>query len=268
MTTFVLGDIHGQFDALQSLLERLAFRPKDDRLWLVGDLVNRGPRSLDVLRWAKGQSDAMGDRFVTVLGNHDLHLLALARGVQKFKAKDEDLRPILEAPDHNALLDWFLARPLLHHESPRVLVHAGLHPKWTPKQAEKLARKAQQALTQPSSTAAMLRRKPPEEASLREAWEALQIFTNLRTCQASGEPCSFKGPPEEAPPGCLAWFQVPGRRSRKAEVLFGHWAALGRRREPGVQALDSGAAWGGHLTALRLEDEKTFQVKVASRGVQ
>jgi len=265
MTTYVLGDIHGQYDALQALLGRLSFDPDHDRLWLVGDLVNRGPKSLEVLRWARKLSKRMKKRMVVVLGNHDLHLLALAAGVIKQRPKDIDLEAILQASDRDKLIVWLGKRPVFHCEGNHLLVHAGLHPMWTPKEAERLARRVEAALRGPEG-AALLSRHEPVKADTLRLWQALQSFASVRTCTAEGTPCPFKGPPKDAPPGCLPWFQIPQRRTRKATVIFGHWAALGRHVEPGIFALDSGAAWGGHLSALRLEDGRIFREKVGLRG--
>lgn len=267
MNTYILGDIHGQYDALQALLGRLPFDPDRDRLWLVGDLVNRGPKSLKVLRWARKLSKGMGKRMVVVLGNHDLHLLALAEGIVKPRPKDSDLLSILEAPDRDRLIAWLRLRPVLHRDGNHLLVHAGLHPQWRPKEAERLARRVEAAL-QGTEGAALLDRREPAKADLLHLWQALHYFVNLRTCTKEGTPCRFKGPPENAPPGCLPWFQIPQRGTRKATVIFGHWAALGRHVEEGVFALDSGAAWGGHLSGLRLEDGRIFEEKVEVSGDQ
>ena len=261
MSTYVVGDLHGQFDALQALLQRLAFDHEKDRLWLVGDLVNRGPKSLDVLRWARDLSKRMKKRMVVLLGNHDLHLLALAEGVMKARSKDADLEPILAASDRDKLVRWFRKRPLLHREGKYVMVHAGLHPSWSPKEAERLARQVEARLRSPEGVE-LLQRSAPASGETYRLWHALQIFTHLRTCTVEGEPCQFKGRPEEAPAGCLPWFQIPTRKSRKATVIFGHWAALGRHVEPGIFALDSGAAWGRHLSILRLDDGEIFAEKV------
>jgi bis(5'-nucleosyl)-tetraphosphatase (symmetrical) len=203
----------------------------------------------------------MKKRMVVVLGNHDLHLLALGAGVSQARPKDADLEPILTASDGKKLLRWLRKRPVLHREGKHVMVHAGLHPGWSPKEAEGLARRIEARLRSAEGVE-LLRRSEPTDGETRRLWNALQAFINLRTCTAEGKPCQFKGPPKEAPPGCLPWFQIPTRQSRKATVIFGHWAALGRHVEPGVFALDSGAAWGGHLSILRLDDGEIFAEKV------
>ncbi len=262
MATFAIGDVHGCFVTLQRLLRRIAFDPRQDRLWFVGDLVNRGPRSLEVLRWAAAQ----GDRIVVVLGNHDLHLLARAAGVAEARKRDS-LETVLEAPDRDELLHWLQNRPLVHREGEALLVHAGLFPRWSPACAEHLAREVEERLrgsNAPKLLAAI-------EQKTAERWQddltgrdrvrtALAGFARLRTLDAEARMCpDFSGPPEEAPKGCRPWFSFAGRQSAGVLVIFGHWAALGLKIEEGIAALDSGCAWGRELTALRLDDGKIFQ---------
>ncbi|MEA2693714.1 MAG: hypothetical protein QOJ16_3101 [Acidobacteriota bacterium] len=262
MATYVIGDVHGCFDTLKRLLSRIGHSPRQDRLWLVGDLVNRGPRSLAVLRWAAEQG---GDRLVTVLGNHDLHLLARAAGLAKERRRDT-LEAILAARDRDDLLAWLRGRPLLHREGGHVLVHAGLLPDWTIEDAETLAREVERELQgeKGDRLLASLRDELPGpwQAALSGAARrrlALAAFSRLRTLTPKGL-CDFSGPPDQAPDGCTAWFEVPGRKSRGTTLLFGHWAALGFMKKDGVIALDTGCVWGRALTALRLEDGKVFQV--------
>ncbi len=261
MATFAIGDIHGCFLTLQSLLRRIRFRPSRDRLWLVGDLVNRGPRSLEVLRWAA----EMGDRIVVVLGNHDLHLLARAAGLAQPKRRDT-LEPVLEASDRDDLLGWLRERPLVHREGDHLLVHAGLFPAWTPETAEDLAREVERKLRNGSP-----RLLESNERKAAERWEedlsgkdrtrvALAGFAKLRTLDSSGRMCAeFSGPPEEAPRGCRPWFAFRDRGSADVQVIFGHWAALGLRIQDGIVCLDTGCAWGRALTAFRLDDNTVFQ---------
>jgi len=262
---YAIGDVQGCFRTLQRLLHRIGFDPPRDRLWLVGDLVNRGPRSLDVLRWARRAGDALA----VVLGNHDLHLIGRALGTRRERARDT-LDDVLHARDREALVDWLRRRPILHREADRVMVHAGLLPSWTPGEAESLARAAE-AETRAPDPAAWLR----DGAFEPPAWDpalsprkrlrlAVHAFTSLRTCSPEGRPCrGFTGPPEQAPKGCLAWFAVPGRRSASATVVCGHWSALGLRLEPGIVALDTGCVWGRSLTAVRLDDRTAFQEPMA-----
>jgi bis(5'-nucleosyl)-tetraphosphatase (symmetrical) len=246
MPTYAIGDIQGCYRTLQRLLRRIRFDPPGDRLWLVGDLVNRGPASLEVLRWARG----LGAAATIVLGNHDLHLISRASGARRLKPRDT-FTDVLRARDRAELVDWLGQRPLLHREKDRLLVHAGLLPGWTVTEAEALAREAEAALRQGSLGSRQLRL-------------AVQAFTTLRTCSAAGRPChGFSGPPDDAPRGCLPWFEVPGRKSADVTVVCGHWSALGLRLQPGLVALDTGCVWGGPLTAVRLEDQAVFQEPLA-----
>lgn len=262
MATYAIGDVHGCFETLRRLLRRVAFDPRRDRLWMVGDLVNRGPRSLEVLRWAAG----LGDRIVAVLGNHDLHLLARAAGVAEPKKRDT-LDAVLEAPDRDELLAWLSARPLVHREGDALLVHAGLFPSWGPKQAERLAREVEERLQGESSPKllASVAQKNPERwkdslSGPERARAALAAFARLRTLDAEGRMCAdFSGAPEDAPKGCRPWFEARDRKSAGVTVIFGHWAALGLRVGDGIAALDTGCAWGRSLTALRLDDWRIFQ---------
>ncbi|MGE3164917.1 MAG: symmetrical bis(5'-nucleosyl)-tetraphosphatase [Planctomycetota bacterium] len=270
MSTYVIGDIHGCDETLQILLAQCGYRSQHDRLFLVGDLINRGPGSLEVLRWAK----AGGDRIVTVLGNHDLHLVATALGVRPARERDH-MHSVFDAPDGEELIAWLRERPLLHREhgagSGWVLVHAGLHPDWTVEEAQELARETEAGLRgsdAPELLAGLYRKQPVNwSRGLRgndRLAAALKVFVAIRTCRTDGSLCvGFAGPPREAPPDCTPWFRVPERRSRGERIYFGHWAALGYHREGDVVALDSGCAWGGHLTAVRVEDDAVFQEPLA-----
>jgi len=263
---YAIGDIQGCFTTLERLLERIRFDPAADRLWLAGDLVNRGPRSLDVLRWAKG----LGPGVVSVLGNHDLHLVGRVLGVRSERKRDT-LDPVLDASDRDELVEWLRHRPFLHREGDRLLVHAGLQPSWTVEEAEALARGLEKRMRGPGAARLLedmtLRDMPGwEEASGRKERDALalQTFTLMRTCSGDGRLCQdFSGPPEEAPPGCRPWFAVPGRRTADTLVVCGHWAALGLVREKNLLALDTGCVWGGPLSAVRLDDGTVFQEPAA-----
>jgi bis(5'-nucleosyl)-tetraphosphatase (symmetrical) len=262
MAIYAIGDVHGCFETLRALLARIGFSPRHDRLWLVGDLVNRGPRSLETLRWAAG----MGDTLVSVLGNHDLYLLARAAGVAERKRRDT-LDAVLEAPDSDYLLAWLHARPLLHREGDHVLVHAGLFPQWSVDLAERLARETEERLR--GRTGDRLLRssvaKRPDRwreglAAGARARIALAAMARLRALTADGRMCAeFSGSLSDLPSGCLPWFAVAGRRSAGAQVIFGHWAALGLRLAPGIAAIDTGCVWGQSLTAVRLDDGAVFQ---------
>lgn len=267
MATWVLGDIHGHFDTLQALWQRLDFDAERDRLWLVGDLVNRGPQSLEVLRWVRQKDRRLGQNMQVVLGNHDLHLLALHDGLQEPRPKDSDLLQILEAPDRPALMRWLRRRPLLHRDEVAghavAMVHAGLLPQWTLDDAETWARQLEARLARTKGTAALLVRRPPDKPKALGRWHALEAMTRLRLMQeVGGEPCSFKGPPGAAPSGCIPWFQYPERKTVGQRVIFGHWAALGLHCDDGVICIDSGCAWGKRLSAYRLDDGHLVQQDV------
>lgn len=258
MATYVLGDIHGCFETLRALLNRIAHDPERDRLWLVGDLVNGGPSSLQTLRWARG----LGPGAVTVLGNHDLYLLARACGAVQKKSRDT-LEAVLAAPDRDVLIDWLRRRPVIHRDGDVTLVHAGLLPHWTLQQAESLGQAISRELSGDgwSGFLASLFRKKRESCRPRPSLEcALQAMSTLRTCRSDSRMClGFSGPPEQAPKGCRAWYDWPASLARPGLIYFGHWAALGYRRLPNVVGLDSGCRWGDRLTALRLEDGRVFQ---------
>jgi bis(5'-nucleosyl)-tetraphosphatase (symmetrical) len=262
MATYAIGDVHGCFETLQRLLRKVEYDPGQDRLWFVGDLINRGPGSLGMLRWAAEQ----GDRIVVVLGNHDLHLLARAAGVGGAKRRDT-LEEILEAPDRDDLLAWLQGRPLVHREGELLLVHAGLFPDWTAAQAESLAREAERRLRgeKAAKLLATFEQKAPVRwkeslSGLERTQVALAGFARLRILDPDGRMCAeFSGPPALAPRGCRPWFEIPGRRSTDATILFGHWPSLGLRVGDGIAALDTGCAWGRELTALRLDDGRIFQ---------
>jgi bis(5'-nucleosyl)-tetraphosphatase (symmetrical) len=262
MATYAFGDLQGCFDELKELLAEIGFSSTRDRLWFVGDLVNRGPKSLDVLRFVRG----LGERAVVVLGNHDLHLLRLAAGLAK-RNQGDSLDAILAARDRDELLAWLRTRPLLHAEGDYLMVHAGLLPSWTPAQARDLASEVEDGLRgiRHGETLAELHSGPPH------AWrddlcgpERLRVVTSamtrLRFCSRDGVmDLRAKGGPDEAPAGLLPWFEVPGRRARDVSVVCGHWSVLGLRMDRNLLAIDSGCVWGGALTAVRLEDRRVYQ---------
>jgi len=267
VATYAIGDIQGCFRTLHRLLERIRYDPGKDRLWLVGDLVNRGPQSLEVLRWVRAQ----GDRVTSVLGNHDLHLLGQAFGTREPRRSDT-LGAVLEAPDRQDLIEWLRGRPLLHREGSFVLVHAGLLPAWTLEEAQQLASEAEAALGGPKP-----RRLLETLAGAVPDWTddldpkdrchvAIQALTRLRTTREGGRSIEdFSGPPEGAPEGCRPWFDLWDSQAANVTVVFGHWAALGLRIQPGFMALDTGCVWGGMLTAVRLEDSEIVQEPLADQ---
>ena len=247
----------------------MAFDPSRDRLWFVGDLVNRGPGSLECLRFVK----SLGASAITVLGNHDLHLLCVAAGVEA-KRKRDTLEEVLAAPDREALLDWLRTRPLMHVEGRYVIVHAGLLPEWTIAKARRLAGEVEAALAAPDhrSFLAELYGDAPDrwDEGLRGA-ERLRVIVNamtrLRVCDRDGAMVlSFKGGPGEADDRWTPWFDMPRRASADAIVLFGHWSALGRFVRDDVACLDSGCVWGRSLSALRIEDRRLFSVECPRKG--
>ena len=264
MATYAIGDIQGCYDSLQALLVRCAFDPAVDRLWLVGDLVNRGPQSLTTLRFIR----SLGDAAVTVLGNHDLYLLMVAEGGAKFRGKDDTLQEILDAPDCDELLNWLRHQPLCYTEGEYCMVHAGLLPQWTAARARELAGEVETALRGPNFREFILNLWGSEPAGWSDdlsGWQRLRVIVNamtrMRFCTRDGVmEFKVKGKLANAPAGHLPWFDLPTRQSRDAVLVTGHWSALGLKVEPNFLALDSGCLWGGHLTAVRLEDRAVFQV--------
>ncbi len=269
MATYAVGDVQGCAEELETLLERLAFSPDRDRLWFVGDLVNRGPRSLDVLRLVA----QLGDAAVVVLGNHDLHLLAAARNGAGLRAQDQSLLPILEASDRESLLDWLQSRPMLHHDEALAvtMLHAGLPPQWDLDTARGCASELEQALRGEHSGTLfeqMYGNEPDAWSEELEGEERLRFITNaltrLRACSADGRMLlKFKGTLAQLPTGAVPWFRAAGRRSAGARIVCGHWSALGYRDEAGVLSLDTGCVWGGALTAQRL-DSPSAPIQVPS----
>ncbi len=254
MATYVIGDIQGCFITLQRLLDRLDFERGRDHLWLVGDLVNRGPDSLSVLRWAKELEEDGGA--IAVLGNHDLHLIACAEGLRSARRGDT-LEAVLEAPDLDALREWLTSRPLLHREDDHVLVHAGLLPSWSLEEAERLANEAGRALRERETRIPLLEALYGKRKGVKKLRAILEAFTRVRTVSGTGElRRDFSGPPSQAPEGCRPWFELG---TWKETVVFGHWAALGLHVSERLIGVDSGCVWGGSLTAVRLEDRAVFQ---------
>lgn len=264
MSTYAIGDIQGCFEPFMALLERIAFDPRRDRLWLAGDLVNRGPASLETLRFVRD----LGAQAVTVLGNHDLYLLMLAAGAVPQRGADDTLEAILEAPDRDELLAWLRAQPLMHLEGGHAMVHAGLLPAWTVAQARSLAAEAETTLRGPLGLEFLRNMWGSRPAAWQDdlaGWDRLRVVVNamtrMRFCSPAGDmEFHTKGEAITAPPGYLPWFAVPGRASADHTIVCGHWSALGLRVEPGLLALDSGCLWGRELTAVRLEDRAVFQV--------
>lgn len=279
MSVYVIGDLQGCAAAFDALLARIAFDPARDRVWVVGDLVNRGPDSLGVLR----RIIAMGDTATVVLGNHDLHLLAVAAGTRR-RGRGDTLDDVLDAPDAADLLDWLRYRPLAWRESvgdvggfavDTLMVHAGVMPGWSADDTMRLAAELEAALRAGDwrATLGTLFGNTPDQwletltgpARLRAVVNGL---TRLRFCSdddrmdfASKDAPAAAGEHFPAPPsGFRPWFDIPARRSRATRVVFGHWSTLGLVLRDDVMALDTGCVWGGALTAVRLADRATFQV--------
>jgi bis(5'-nucleosyl)-tetraphosphatase (symmetrical) len=264
---YAIGDIQGCAGELRTLLERIRFSADRDQLWLVGDLVNRGPRSLQALRDVR----SLGDNAIVVLGNHDLHLLALALGGEAARRGDT-LDEVLAAPDRDELLEWLLNRPLVHFDRGDLLVHAGLAPEWSVARTLALAREVETALRRdpPAFLRQMYGDRPDrwseELAGMERLRFVVNVLTRLRMCTADGRiDLKMKGPPAKARSSFQPWFEVPGRASRDARIIFGHWSALGYVNAHGVIALDTGCVWGGALTALSLDGEEA-PVSVSCAG--
>ena len=269
MARYVIGDIQGCFQSLQALLEKIQFDPSQDHLWLAGDLVNRGPQSLEVLRWAKG----MGDCLVTVLGNHDLHLISRYFGLSNAKPSDT-LEEVLSAPDAAPLIEWLQCQPLVYREGTFLLVHGGLLPQWNLEMVETMAREGEEYLR--GVKVQELLPKLPGKQNLQwdEKWKRMdraaafvKILTRMRICNETGEVnFQFNSIPESAPLPFQPWFTWPHRRPEGMTVFCGHWSALDFRRFAEVVALDSGCVWGRKLTAYRIEDGRAFQVNAVERN--
>jgi bis(5'-nucleosyl)-tetraphosphatase (symmetrical) len=258
VSRYAIGDVQGCDQELRELLKRLRFSADRDRLWFVGDLVNRGPGSLGALRLVR----SLGDNAVVVLGNHDLHLLAVAFGSHR-KRKSDTLDEVLAAPDRDALLEWLLSRPLAHLEGVDLMVHAGVVPQWSASDAVTLAREVQRALARDPRAlfAAMYGNEPDRWREDLQGMERLRfvinVLTRLRLCTADGRTdFSLKGEPPPPPSALRPWFELRGRRSRDARIIFGHWSALGLVAREGVVGLDTGCVWGGALTAFDLDQER------------
>jgi bis(5'-nucleosyl)-tetraphosphatase (symmetrical) len=260
MATYAIGDVQGCFDELESLLARIAFDPARDRLWFVGDLVNRGPKSLEVLRFVR----ALGDRAVVVLGNHDLHLVCFHEGFAKRRA-DDTFDQLLAAPDAGELIGWLRSRSLMHVEGGYAMVHAGLLPQWSIEKAALLAREVETALRAPDYRdflAHLYGSKPERWDDALAGWDRLRAIVNamtrMRFCSRDGV-MEFHAKGLAAPKGYLAWFETRPAGERAA-IVCGHWSALGLKLSERLLALDSGCVWGGTLAALRLEDRSLAQV--------
>jgi bis(5'-nucleosyl)-tetraphosphatase (symmetrical) len=269
MATYAIGDVQGCHAELQRLLDKLRFDPAHDRLWFCGDLVNRGGASLETLRLIHG----LREYVVVTLGNHDLSLLAIAQRRPEAQSKvNPELREVLFADDAPILLDWLRRQKLLHHDEALgwTMVHAGLAPSWTLRQAQRIAQDVERQLAGPQH-ARLLRNlfgnRPAAWSSRLQGIErqraAINMLTRMRYCDVNGRiDFESKGVPGTQKPGLYPWYEVPGMRRREVRIVCGHWSALGRFAGLGVHAIDTGCVWGGQLTALRLDAEEPSYVSV------
>ena len=273
MAIYAIGDVQGCLGELQALLERIGFDTHRDRLWFTGDLVNRGPQSLETLRFVR----SLGEAATTVLGNHDLHLLAVARGHARTKHRDT-FGDVLGAPDRDELLEWLRCRPLFHGEAGFYMIHAGLPPQWSIDDAASHASEVEACLRSDHCDELFHRMYgdlPDVWSPSWRGWDRLRFivncFTRLRYCYTDGRiDLKQKGRPGTQPLDLVPWFAHPERRSRGAgTVLFGHWSTLGFYAGHGVRALDTGCLWGGELTALRVDGvERRWSVRGRPGGYQ
>ncbi|MDD2768897.1 MAG: symmetrical bis(5'-nucleosyl)-tetraphosphatase [Methylococcus sp.] len=258
MALYAIGDVQGCYAELRCLLELIRFDSASDRLLFTGDLVNRGPQSLETLRYIR----SLGDAAVTVLGNHDLHLLAVACGVSRVKHKDT-FGDVLAAPDRDELLAWLRTRPLLYQEGEYCLVHAGIPPCWDAETAAVRAKEAEERLGEDSIADfchQMYGDKPDVWSDTLAGWDRIRFITNaftrMRYCNGSGRlDLKQKGKPAKPVGALRPWFEVEGRKPPGATILFGHWSTLGYFAGKDCYCLDTGCLWGGELTALRLDGE-------------
>jgi len=261
MAVYAIGDIQGCYGPLCRLLDKVKFEPGRDRLWLAGDLVNRGPQSLETLRFVK----MLGESAITVLGNHDLHMLATYENPGRLRPKDS-LERILSAPDCDELMDWLRRRPLIHHDAKRgyTMVHAGISPQWNLKRALSAGRELETML-QGDHCDEFLRNmygnSPRRWSRKLKGWDRLRyitnVFTRIRFCDKNGNlELSRKGPPNPRARMYVPWFDVPRRRNTGLRIVFGHWSTLGNVKRKNIYPLDTGCVWGGCLTAIRLRRKK------------
>jgi bis(5'-nucleosyl)-tetraphosphatase (symmetrical) len=273
MATYAIGDIQGCYDELRRLLDKLEFDPRQDKLWLVGDLVNRGPSSLEVLRFVK----ELGDRVIMVLGNHDLHLLALGAGNLQYAHKS-NLDDVLKAHDRDELLHWLRHQPLMHYDPAKsfAMIHAGLPPQWDLLEALSCAEEVEQVLRGPDYAeylSGMYGNQPDRWSPSLSGMDRLRFITNcftrLRYCTRDGTlGLKEKGPVGAQSGSYLPWFAVATRSTRDVRILFGHWSTLGYQERDNVWSLDSGCVWGGRLTAVRVRKDKPIKrISSSCKGV-
>lgn len=264
MATYAIGDIHGCYDPLCRLLDKINFDQAADRLWFTGDLVNRGPQSLEALRLVK----SFGDASITVLGNHDIHLLAIYYGVRKLKEKDNTLFQVLDAEESDELITWLKTLPVAHIENDHVLVHAGVHPQWSIETLITIKSEletAMSAITRKGDLADLYGDTEgtwnDSASSIHRLRYAINCLTRMRYCNADTSldlRCSDS--PGKQPDHLVPWYKLLNKEMTDKTIIFGHWASLGYHQHKNVYALDSGCVWGNTLTALRLEDKRVYSV--------
>ncbi len=273
MARYAIGDIQGCHESLLALLDALHFSDQRDELVLVGDLVNRGPQSLEVLRFVR----QLGAAARTVLGNHDLHLLALHHDPARRQRPGDTLDALLAAPDRDALLDWLILQPLVIDDASRgdLFLHAGVVPEWTRQDLLRNAAAAEQALRAdpPGFLARMYGNQPERWADATTPMErhrfTINVLTRMRYCHADGRiDLKLKGPPDSAHAPWLPWFEHAHRRLVDRRLVFGHWSTLGLLQRADLLALDTGCVWGGALTAVNLDDPHSRPVSVQCRACQ
>ena len=268
MAIYAVGDLQGCLVPFEELLDTLNFKENKDQIWLTGDLVNRGPESLETLRLVK----KLGDSAITVLGNHDLHLLALDAGVRKSR-QDDTLLPILEAADREELINWLRHRPLLHYDRSlkTLMTHAGVYPRWSFKQLVERVGEVEEILRGKHHQIFLKKMYGNAPSHWREdlkKWQRARFITNaltrMRFCHKDGAlDMDEKGSPDKRQEEIIPWFEFPKRKCQKWRIVFGHWSAVGFQNMGNVISLDSGCVWGGKLTAVRLDSNKleVFSVK-------
>ena len=272
MTTYAIGDVHGCLESLQRLLEKIHFDPLQDCLWFSGDLVNRGPQSLETLRFIRD----LGDKACTVLGNHDIALLGVACGALPYDSKRHTFSDILAANDREELIHWLCQQPLIHQDLTLkfTLIHAGILAPWDLPQALRLAAEVEDCLKDDAAIKTLLcgiYEEPPliwdpALSGMPRLRFILNSFTRLRYCTFAGAVALLEGYPQQEPPGYYPWFDIQHPHNVEAKILFGHWSLLKERcPAPNVFALDTGCVWGGSLSALRLIDAQWFSVDHAGK---
>jgi len=273
MAVYAIGDVQGCFDELTALLDNIQFNSSTDTLWFAGDLVNRGNKSLEVLRYVK----SLGDSAITVLGNHDLHLLAIYAGVKK--TNSDDIKAILNADDCKELLDWLRSRPVFHHDEKLgySMVHAGLAPQWDHELTQQCAHELEAVLSGDQCfdfLQNMYGDKPRKWKVDLEGWDRLRFicnsFTRIRFCMKKSGKLALdeKGPPDMKNSDVAPWFAVKDRQSQDMNILFGHWSTLGTYHAMGLHCLDTGCVWGGKLTALRIDTPQPTYLAINCPGAQ